>query len=91
MLKVILACYTEFEGRVGMINGSGRKSRPYDMVKAYTDEKIGKFTSADVIAACPGAGRSVILAALKKLTEENVIVKLGAGRSTYYIRSDALE
>jgi len=42
-----------------------------------------------VIAACPGAGRSAILSALKKLTEENVIVKCGAGRGTYYVRSDA--
>lgn len=88
MLKVILACYTEFEERVGMMNANGVKSTAYDMVKVYASEKIGKFTSADVIAACPGAGRSALLAALKKLTEENIIVKLGNGRSTYYVRSD---
>ena len=91
MLKVILACYTEFEERVGMMNANGVKSTAYDMVKVYASEKIGKFTSADVIAACPGAGRSALLAALKKLTEENIIVKLGNGRSTYYVRSDAVE
>lgn len=45
----------------------------------------------DVMAACPGAGRSALLAALKKLTEEKVIVKSGTGRSTYHVRSDALE
>lgn len=91
MLKVILACYTEFEERVGMMSASGVKSTAYDMVKAYVLEKIGKFTSADVIAACPGAGRSALLAALKKLTEEQVIIKLGVGRSTCYVRSDAFE
>lgn len=33
----------------------------------------------------------VILAgSIKKLTEEKHIVRLGAGRSTYYVRSDAL-
>lgn len=91
MLQVILACYTEFEERVGMLSGGGIKSRPYDIVKAYVSEKVGKFTSADVIAACPGAGRSAILAAMKRLTQENIIVKLGSGRSTYYVRSDSLE
>lgn len=89
MLKVILACYTEFEERVGIMNAGGTKSRSYDMVRAYVEGKIGKFTGAEVIAACPGAGRSAILNALKKLTEENVIVKCGSGRSTYYVRRDA--
>lgn len=91
MLKVILACYTEFEERVGMMSASGVKSTAYDMVKAYVSEKIGKFTSADVMAACPGAGRSALLAALKKLTEEQIIIKMGVGRSTCYVRSDAVE
>ena len=91
MLKIILACYTEFEERVGMMNDRGVKSSAYDMVKSYVMNKLGKFTSADIIAACPGAGRSAILAALKKLTEEGMVVKYGGGRSTYYVRKDALE
>ena len=74
-----------------MMNKRGVRSTAYDMVKAYASEKIGKFTGADVIAACPGAGRSAILAALKKLTEEAAVVKKGSGRSTYYVRSDAVE
>lgn len=91
MLKIILACYTEFEERVGMMNDSGVKSSAYDMVKSYVMNKLGKFTSADIIAACPGAGRSSILASLKKLTEEGMVVKCGGGRSTYYVRKDVLE
>lgn len=91
MLQVILACYTEFEERVGMLTNGGVKSRPYDIVKAYVSGKVGKFTSAEVIAGCPGAGRSAILAALKRLTQENMIVKLGSGRGTYYVRSDSIE
>ena len=91
MLKIILACYTEFEERVGMMHDRDVKSSAYDMAKGYVMNKLGKFTGADVIAACPGAGRSAILAALKKLTEEGMIVKCGGGRSTYYVRKDALE
>jgi len=91
MLKVILACYTEFEERVGMMNAGGARSRVYDMVRIYVEKKIGKFTGAEVITACPKAGRSAILNALKKLTEEKVIVKCGSGRGTYYVRRDAFK
>ncbi len=88
MLQVILACYIEFEERVGLINESGDNSTAYDIVKKYTEEKIGKFTGADVVAHCPSIGRSSALAALKKLTEEGYIIRKGVGRSTFYVRAD---
>ena len=91
MLTVILACYTEFEDRVGLMDISGRPSIAYDVVKKYVEEKVGKFTGAEVVANCPSIGRSSALAALKKLTDEGVILRQGAGRGTYYIRSDSIE
>lgn len=66
MLQVILACYTEFEERVGLMTESRNGSTAYDIVKRYTEEKIGKFMGADVVAHCPSIGRSSALAALKK-------------------------
>ena len=90
MLQVILACYTEFEERVGMMSGAGNHSKAYDIVRKYTEEKIGKFTGADVVAHCPSIGRSSVLAALKKLVEEGVIKKEGSGRNTFYVRSDSM-
>ncbi len=89
MLQVILACYTEFEERVGLMDENGSRRKPYDIVKKYTEGKIGKFTSADVVVHCPEIGRSSALAALKKLTEEGLILRKGAGRSTFYIRADS--
>lgn len=89
ILQVILACYTEFEERVGLMTEKGSLTSAYDIVKNYTEEKIGKFTGADVIAHCPSIGRSSVLAALKKLTDEGFVIKKGAGRSTFYIRSDS--
>jgi len=91
MLTVILACYTEFEDRVGLMDSSGRPSTAYDVVKKYVEEKVGKFTGAEVVANCPSIGRSSALAALKKLTDEGVILRQGAGRGTYYIRADSIE
>ena len=88
MLQVVLACYTEFEERIGIVSCRSRSS-VYDVVKAYVTEKVGKFTGAEVIAACPSGGRSAVLAALKRLTEEGLIVKCGTGKSTFYLRKDA--
>lgn len=89
MLQVILACYTEFEECVGLMSGNGNNSSAYDIVKQYVEKKIGKFTGAEVVTHCPSLGRSSVLAALKKLTEEGTIIKKGAGRSTYYVRADS--
>ena len=85
MLQIILACYTEFEDRVRILNTYGPKSTAYDIVKSYVCSRIGKFSSSEVIAACPGAGRSAIMNAMKKLTEEGWIIKYGSGRNTYYV------
>ncbi|MBR0090789.1 MAG: Fic family protein [Lachnospiraceae bacterium] len=89
MLQAILACYTEFEERVGLMTERGNGSTAYDIVKKYIEEKIGKFTGADVVAHCPGIGRSSALAALKKLTEEGLIIREGSGRSAFYVRADS--
>ena len=78
MLQAILACYTEFEERVGLLTESGNGSTAYDIVKKYTEEKIGKFKGSDVVAHCPSIGRSSALAALKKLTEEGLIIREGS-------------
>ena len=75
MLQAILACYTEFEERVGLMSDTGNGSTAYDIVKKYTEEKVGKFTGEEVVAHCPRIGRSSALAALKKLTEEGLIIR----------------
>lgn len=91
MLQMVLACYVEFEERVGMMNGKGTRSTAYDVVKAYMMGKIGKMTGAEVISACPSVGRSAALGAIKKLTEEGLILKCGSGRNTYYVRADSVQ
>ena len=91
MLSVILACYTEFEDRVGLMESAEISGSAYDIVKKYVERKVGRFTGAEVAASCPSIGRSSALAALKKLTAEGLILRQGAGRSTFYIRSDSME
>ena len=88
MLEVILACYVEFEERVGIMAESGNRSNAYDIVRKYAEEKIGRFTGADVLSHCPKIGRSSVLASLKKLTEEGIVLREGSGRSTVYVRAN---
>lgn len=85
ILQIILACYREFENRVGILSETRQHSTAYDVVKAYAENHIGKFTSAEVVSHCPSVSRSSILAAIKKMTEEGIIKRFGKGRSTYYV------
>ena len=89
MLQVILACYTEFEKRVCIMDDCGSRSLAYDIVKNYVNSKIGKITAVDVAANCPKLAKSSVLREIKRLTEEGILIKLGGGRNTYYIRSDS--
>lgn len=91
MLELILACYAEFEERVGMMDERGVKSSAYDIVKAYVDQKVGKFTSADVLANCPGVGRSSVFNALRKLTDEGYIEKQGMRNKAFYVKKNDYE
>jgi GTP-sensing pleiotropic transcriptional regulator CodY len=90
MLSIILACYKEFEERVQLIGSSVTSSTAYDIVKKYVEDKIGRFTGAEVVANCPSIGRSSVLSALKKLTDEGLILRQGTGRSTFYIKMDCI-
>lgn len=91
MLGIILGCYREFEERLTMAEKSGAKSTSYDIVKEYTLSHIGTFTKQDALLACPSLGSSSVEAALKKLVQDGTLKRLGAGRKTHYVRSDALE
>ena len=70
---------------------SGTRSTSYDIVKAYVEECIGKFSKQEVLVHCPSLGSSSVESALKKLAADGTIVKIGAGRNTRYVRADALD
>jgi Fic family protein len=87
MLSIILSCYREFESRITIANAAGAKSTSYDIVKAYVNERIGKFSKREVLAGCPSLGSSSVESALKKLVENGTLVRIGAGRKTLYVRA----
>lgn len=91
MLGIILGCYRDFEERLTLAERAGYKSNSYDIVREYVVDHIGTFTKQNALEGCPSLGSSSVEAALKKLVQEGIINRLGSGRKTHYIRSDALE
>lgn len=89
MLRILLACYKEFEARVGMMKTKEVKSSAYDAIKQYAQDKLGKFTSSEAIAFCPSFSRSSILNAIKKLVDEGFLIKIGSGRNTCYVKHES--
>lgn len=96
MLGVILACYREFEARVDVLSkpdSSGKilvKSTATEIVRAAVESRIGKFTKTEILNICPTISRSSVEQGLRDLLAGNEIQKFGAGRTTYYLRSDAI-
>lgn len=88
MLGVILSCYKDFEKRIGIAWDNGAKSTSYDIVKKYVTAKIGTFTKQEALSNCPSLGSSSVEAALKKLVNEGIIERIGAGRKTHYVRKE---
>lgn len=88
MLGIILSCYREFESRIVLASKTGKKSNAYDIVKAYTETAIGKFSKQDALISCPSLGSSSVESALKKLVEEGAIIRTGSGRKTMYKKSN---
>ena len=97
MLGVILACYREFESRVDALSKpdeNGKvlvKSSATDIVRAAVESRIGKFTKTEILNICPTISRSSVEAGLRELIANDEIQRFGTGRSTYYVRSDAMK
>ena len=87
LLSIILASYKDFEDRFVIVEG---KSFAIDMIRKAIMNKIGKFTKQDIRELCPSLSLSSVEASLKKLVENNEIIRMGVGKKTYYVRKDAI-
>ena len=96
LLGVILGCYREFEDRVDALSKPDKegktmvKSSATDIVRAAVESRIGRFTKKELMNICPTLSRSSVEAGLRELLQNGEIRRFGTGRSTFYLRSDAL-
>ncbi len=85
-LGVLLKAYEEFEDRVDYLQY--RTQPKSERIEAIVDRKIGKFTKREIMDACPDISKITIERTLSALVKEGFIVKIGAGRTTAYGKTD---
>lgn len=84
-LEVILNAYKEFSARVEHLQYKGI-SKP-ERIRKLFDERLGKLTKKEILEICPDISMPTVESTLNSLVKEEYILKLGAGRSTAYIRN----
>ena len=85
ILRTVLSAYRDFEERINLIS-ENLPAEETVLKAAYN--KIGKFTKNDIMEFCPSIAQSTIEKALKTLVEKGKLSRHGAGKSTFYLRTD---
>ena len=88
-LGIILKSYREFESRVELLQNRSL-SKP-ERIKAIIDGHIGKISKKQIAEQCPDISVTTIERTLADLVKTGYIKKIGAGRATAYIKTDALD
>ncbi|MDR3055967.1 MAG: Fic family protein [Zoogloeaceae bacterium] len=86
-LGILQKAYGEFENRVEYLGQRGL-SKP-KRVKAIIDNKLGKITKAEILQAVPDISQVTVERTLAALVKSGHIVKIGAGRTTAYGKTDS--
>jgi len=85
-LGVLQKAYSEFEDRVGYLSQKGL-TKP-DRIKAVIGRKVGKISKSEILETYPDISKVTMERTLTALVKEGYIVKIGAGRSTSYGKTD---
>lgn len=59
-----------------------------EQVRNAVKEKIGKFTKSEIMEMIPSLGKASVENSLKRLVEEESIMRHGKEKSTFYTRTD---
>ena len=84
LLGIILKAYREFERRVEHV--ALTKLNKMERIRMIFEQKTGKISKADIMAACPDISVSLIERTLKQMLDNGEIRKIGASRTTAYIK-----
>lgn len=87
-LGTIINAYKDFEERFVLLEKKRMASS--DRVYGIIEKSLVKLGKSDIMVLCPELSQKTIERALKKLTDEGRIVKLGGGRSTAYISAERI-
>lgn len=84
-LGIVLNVYKEFESRVAYLRTKGVTKA--DRIRNIFAGRIGKISKAELAVLCPDISVTTIEKALADLLKADYILKVGAGRTTAYIRN----
>lgn len=84
MLGIVAKAYREFEGRLELVRQ--HKTQKQDRVRQAFHGHLGKVTKSDIAKQLPDVSMTTIERSLAALLAEGYIEKVGAGRSTGYVK-----
>ena len=82
-LGTIINAYKDFEDRFILLEK--KKMTSPERVYSIIERSLVKLGKSDIMTLCPELSQKTIERALKKLTDDGKIVKVGAGKSTTYV------
>ena len=87
-LEVILSAYKEFSARVQLMQDRSL-SKP-ERIRRLFANTLQKLSKRLILEKCPDISASTVEATLAALLKEGYIIKIGAGKTTAYIRNTDL-
>jgi Fic family protein len=85
-LGVLKKANSEFGERIEYLSQRGL-SKP-SRIKAVIDRKVGKISKSEIMETCPDISKVTVERTLTALVKAGYIVKISAGRSTVYGKTD---
>ncbi len=82
-LGTIINAYKDFEERFVLLKK--KKMTSPERVYGIIERSLVKLGKSDIMTFCPELSQKTVERALKKLTDEGKIAKVGAGKSTTYV------
>ena len=82
-LGTIINAYKDFEDRFILLEK--KKMTSPERVYSIIERSLVKLGKSDIMTLCPELSQKTIERALKKLTDDGKIAKVGAGKSTMYV------
>ena len=82
-LGTIINAYKDFEDRFILLEK--KKMTSPERVYSIIERSLVKLGKSDIMTLCPELSQKTIERALKKLTDDGKIAKIGAGKSTTYV------
>lgn len=85
ILGIIISAYRDLEELVELVS---ENLPAIDMVRKTIESQIGKITKSQICQLYPSLNASSVEVALRKMVGNGELIKHGAGRSTFYVRTN---